>query len=240
MFPRIFGIPGYGLCIAIGLITSLYVAEYRTEKAGLNKDYIIDIALVALISCFTGAKLLYLLLNLDDFMMHPIELLSSGGFVVYGGIIAGFIGEYFYFKHKNLPYLPYLNLLLPQMALCQFFGRLGCFCAGCCYGIPMSNGVIFPQGSLAPTGVALLPVQLICAALDLLLFFFLISIYKKYPSSIVIHYLACYSMGRFIIEFFRGDNPRIYFGFTIAQVISIVILSVICTFLITKKFSKGL
>lgn len=239
MFPRILGIPGYGLCIAIGLVVSLVIAEYRTEKAGLNKEYVIDIALVVLICGFTGAKLLYVLLNLPDFMMDPLSILGTGGFVVYGGIIAGFIGEYYYFKYKGIPFMPYLNLLIPQMALCQCFGRIGCFCAGCCYGIPTANGVVFPAHSLAPSGIPLLPIQLISAGLDLLLYFYLITMYKKKPDTIFLQYVTLYSIGRFFIEFFRGDNPSIYFGFTISQVISLVMLVLVICYILRYNSLRG-
>ena len=57
---------------------------------------------------------------------------------------------------------------MPEVALAQAFGRIGCFLAGFCYGRPTDSvfGVVFPEDSLAPAGIKLIPTQLISAAGD--------------------------------------------------------------------------
>jgi phosphatidylglycerol:prolipoprotein diacylglycerol transferase len=137
--------------------------------------------------------------------------LGADGWVVYGGIIGAFIGSYIFCRIRKIDFFGYLNLLLPEAALAQGFGRIGCFFAGCCYGKPTDGfGVVFPKGSLAPAGVKLIPTQLISSFGDFLLFYILIRNYDsgKYPETTGAWYMILYSVGRFLVEFLRGDEER--------------------------------
>ena len=158
-----FVIHGYGLMIGIGFVLALLVGEYRAKKMGMKEEALIDIAIIAGVSGFLGAKLLYIIVSFKDFIEDPIGVLGSSGFVVYGGLIAGVLCNLIYVKIKKLSFLEYFDLVMPEIALAQGFGRIGCFLAGCCYGrqTDAAWGVVFPAGSLAPSGVKLIPTQLI-------------------------------------------------------------------------------
>ena len=86
-------------------------------------------------------------------------MINSGGWVVYGGILGGIFGGWVYCRMKKLDFPAYFNMLIPTVVLAQAFGRIGCFFAGCCYGVPTTSslGVTFPAGSLAPSGMKLVP-----------------------------------------------------------------------------------
>ena len=84
-----FVIHGYGLMIGIGFVLALLVGEYRAKKMGMKEEALIDIAIIAGVSGFLGAKLLYIIVSFKDFIEDPIGVLGSSGFVVYGGLIAG-------------------------------------------------------------------------------------------------------------------------------------------------------
>ena len=129
-----FKVHGYGTLIAIGFIIAMLVAEYRAKKNGLKEDAVIDIAIIAGVCGFLGAKLLYIIVSFDEFIKDPIAVLGSSGFVVYGGIIAGVAAAYFYCRIKKLKFLDYFDIVMPEIAIAQGFGRIGCFLAGCCYG----------------------------------------------------------------------------------------------------------
>ena len=119
-----------------------------------------------------GSKLLYVIVEWKTFLQDPWSVLGSSGFVVYGGIITGVLAVYVFCKRKHLDFKAYFNLLMPAVALAQGFGRIGCFCAGCCYGRVTTSplGVEFPVGSLAPAGVKILPTQLFSSAGDFIIF----------------------------------------------------------------------
>jgi phosphatidylglycerol:prolipoprotein diacylglycerol transferase len=117
---------------------------------------------------------------------------------------------------------------MPSIALAQAFGRLGCFLAGCCYGMETESrfSLVFPENSYAPSGVHLFPAQPISSALNFLNFFALIFFAKrvKADGQVAALYLIFYSVGRFIIEFFRGDIERGSIGvLSTSQFISIFI-----------------
>ena len=127
-----------------------------------------------------------------------------------------------------MPFLKYFDLVMPSVALAQGFGRIGCFLAGCCYGRETDSalGIVFHNSSYAPNGVKLLPTQLISSGLDFLLCAVLILLdrKKKGDGQIAGAYLVLYSIGRFILEFYRGDLIRGNVGaLTTSQFIAIFV-----------------
>ena len=207
-----FTVHGYGLMIGIGFVLAVVICGRITKKLGLSEDDFTNIAICLLVFGFMGGKLLYILVNIKQFIQDPLGLLGSEGFVVYGGIFVGIVSIWIYCKIKKLSFLSYMDMMVPAVSIAQGFGRVGCFLAGCCYGRPTDSrfGVIFPEGCLAPAGVRLIPTQLMSAAFDLCMAAFLIFMLRrvKYRGMVSGFYLILYGVGRFIIEFFRGDPER--------------------------------
>ena len=224
-----FTVYGYGLMIAIGILVAYVTAEYRAKKHGLDPDQIFYLVIWAVVGGFAGAKVLYFLTRLKDIMENPRVLLDlADGFVVYGGIIGGIFSAMAYCKIKKMPFLKYFDLVMPSVALAQGFGRIGCFLAGCCYGRETDSalGIVFHNSSYAPNDVKLLPTQLISSGLDFLLCAVLILLdrKKKGDGQIAGAYLVLYSIGRFILEFYRGDLIRGNVGaLTTSQCIAIFV-----------------
>ena len=224
-----FTVHGYGLMIAIGILVAYVTAEYRAKKHGLDPDKIFYLVIWAVVGGFAGAKVLYFLTRLKDIMENPSVLLDlADGFVVYGGIIGGIYSAMAYCRIKKMPFLKYFDLVMPSVALAQGFGRIGCFLAGCCYGRETDSalGIVFHNSSYAPNDVKLLPTQLISSGLDFLLCAVLILLdrKKKGDGQIAGAYLVLYSIGRFILEFYRGDLIRGNVGaLTTSQFIAIFV-----------------
>ena len=127
-------IRGYGLMIAIGVITALFIGDKRAQKRGLNPDEIWNLTLFCAAFGFLGAKLLFVIVDWRNFLQDPLSVLKTNGFVVYGGIIAGVLAGYIWCRIRKLVFLDYFDIVLPSVAVAQGFGRVGCFLAGCCYG----------------------------------------------------------------------------------------------------------
>jgi phosphatidylglycerol:prolipoprotein diacylglycerol transferase len=203
-------IHGYGVMTALGMLAACWVGERQAKKHGLRSDLIVDIVLWAVLIGYMGSKLLYVIVEWKTFLQDPWSVLGSSGFVVYGGILAGVAAVYGFCRIKHLDFRAYFNLLMPAVALAQGFGRIGCFCAGCCYGRVTTSplGVEFPVGSLAPAGVKILPTQLFSSAGDFAIFAILYWNYNhgKHPEDTGAWYLVLYSIGRFLIEFLRADE----------------------------------
>lgn len=200
----------YGLMIAIGLCLAVTISSYRAKKNGLDEDLIYKILWNSLIGGFLGTRILYYITVFPSILRDPSILWDfKTGYVVYGGIIGGILANVIYFRVKKIAFLPYFDLVLPQVALAQSVGRLGCFFAGCCYGMEtnLPIGITYTKSQFAPNGVALMPTQLISSAGDLLIFILLVCYAKKQRSNGTIGavYLILYSAGRFAIEFLRND-----------------------------------
>ncbi len=221
---------GYGMMIGIGVIAAYFLAEYRAKKKGLDPEKIFSLTIFCLLFGALGAKILYYITIIDEIIANPIELLNiSDGWVVYGGIIGGIFGGWLFCRIKQIDFLRYFDLTMPSIALAQGFGRIGCFLAGCCYGIqtdcPIS--VTFTNSAFAPNGVALVPTQLISSGLNFIHAGILMYIASKTKKKGVVAacYMIFYSIGRFIIEFYRGDLVRGAIGaLSTSQFISLFVL----------------
>lgn len=204
---------GYGLMIAIGIISAYMTAEYRAKRKALKYELIFNLTIWCALGGILGAKLLYLITQINSIIADPRTLLDvSEGFVVYGGIIGGIFAGYLFCRKHKLNFLRYFDLVMPSIALAQGFGRIGCLFAGCCYGVKTTSpiGIIFHNSGYAPNGERLVPTQPISSALNFLNFIALLWISKrtKVSGQVAGFYLIFYSVGRFIIEFFRGDLER--------------------------------
>ena len=147
-----------------------------------------------------------------------------------------------YCRIKKLKFLEYFDLMMPSIALAQGFGRIGCFLAGCCYGKETSGplAVTFTNSDFAPNNVALIPTQIYSGILDFAHFLLLLYVakHKKADGQVAACYLIFYSIGRFVIEFFRGDIERGSVGvLSTSQFISIftTVAGIILLLTVVKK-----
>ena len=223
-----FTLHSYGLLIGLGFLAAVFIGCYMAKKISLSPDHYTNIAIYTLIFGFLGGKIMFIIVEFKWFLLYPLKILGSSGFVVYGGIITGVITIFVYCKLKKLSFLSYIDLLVPCVAVNQGFGRLGCFMAGCCYGKETNSpfGVVFPEGSMAPAGIPLIPTQLISAAFDLLLGILLLVFFKKFKrrGDVGATYFLSYSIGRFLVECLRNDDRGTVGIFSTSQFISIFIL----------------
>ena len=156
-----FTVHGYGLMMAIAILTAYYMVEYRAKKKGMDYEKIFPLAIWAVVGGLLGAKILYLLTRLPDLIADPSLILHSlaDGFVVYGSSLGGVAAAWTFCKRSGLAFLQVFDLVVPSLALAQGIGRIGCLLAGCCYGMQVSEntpiGIVFQESSYAPNGVPL-------------------------------------------------------------------------------------
>ena len=212
-----FHVYGYGFMIAVGIICAFMIGCFLAKRSGLDDDALFSMGLVGIVGGIIGAKLLYYIVEFPSILADPSILLNFGeGFVVYGGLIAGFLSPLIYTRIKKLSFLPYIDCAVPGVAFAQGCGRIGCFLAGCLlWKRDICNGWCHISGRLsAPAGVSLIPTQLFSAAGDfifaIILFILQRTLYKKKKKTsgiVTAVYLMLYAVGRFLIEFLRND-PR--------------------------------
>lgn len=262
MFPYIyiFGrkIPMYGIMAITGIVAAVLYYKLREKKTYTNPDS--DLCFIySLVGTFIGAKVLYLLQSLPEFIQEFPYIFSEtslflqkymlGGFVFYGGLYGCLFSSWLYCRKNKISYSDMLNLLFPTFPLIHAFGRLGCFFMGCCYGAPTDGlcGIIFAASEIAPNHVALIPVQLYESIFEFILFAVCaaMSSRKTNGNTVLGIYLVSYAVFRFVIEYFRGDEIRGFIGpLSVSQTISIptfiigiVLLTKTCVKLHNKKTS---
>ncbi len=226
-----FVIHTYGLLVALGFLAAIILAGNRAQDFKVERDLVYDLSFWVLLSALIGARVLEIVANLSYYRMDPWRMVKiwEGGLSYFGGLTGGVLGGIFYVKRKKLSVWHMGDLMAPFISLGQAIGRIGCFFAGCCYGkvCTASWAVHFenPQ-ALAPTGIALHPTQIYEALADFIIFLILLNVGKKqeFKGQVFLLYFILYAAIRFVIEFYRGDNPIVWSGFTLYQLISIAIL----------------
>ena len=164
-----------------------------------------------------------------------LSLLQAGG-VFYGGMIAGLVVGIWYIRRYAMPLWKATDVAAPAIAIAHAFGRVGCFAAGCCYGIPTDApwGVTFENsysGTLVsvPLNIPLHPTQLYSALGNLAIFGLLLWLYKrkKFDGQVFWVYVLGYGVFRFVLEFWRGDPRGTVFGgmLSTSQFVSIVMVT---------------
>lgn len=235
MLPNIWFIDTYSLLLFIGVIACLVLLSFFAKKIHWPKSYTYTIEITACISIIVGivsAILFQLLFNAlkNDNSDSPLFAMTFFGGLV-GGVITFLLIYLFYIKkkYKNFGLKDILIIAPACITLAHAFGRIGCFCAGCCYGIETTSwlGVQFPGMTHK-----VYPTQLFEA-----FFLFALTVvlallaFKKKSIFTFPAYLASYGVFRFLIEFIRGDDRGAYFlslspsqWFSIFSVIIAIIL----------------
>ncbi|WP_366295339.1 prolipoprotein diacylglyceryl transferase [Paenibacillus sp. AN1007] len=237
---------GYGLMIALGVILAYQLVVYRAEKRQFDLSHVFALTIWSLVGGFIGAKLVYWMTQIENIISNPRILLNfSDGFVVYGGIISGIIVGLIYCRVKKIKFLKHLDLFVPSVALAQGCGRIGCLLAGCCYGEETHGwfGITFHHSDIAPNDVELVPTQIMESVFNFGLCLFLILLAKRTNKVGLVSaaYLILYSLGRFVIEFYRGDIIRGQVGvFSTSQFIALMVVLVTSLIVFLSRYQSRL
>ena len=245
MYPELFRIGNfpintYGVFLALAFLFAILITVRLAASDGLPREKIYDLSLWMLLASLIGSKILMFFTE-PEYRDHPLQLISldflrSGG-VFYGGLIGAIVVGYFLMRRYQLPWWKTADACAPGIAIGNFFGRQGCFAAGCCWGKPTNLpwGVKFTELGHDITGVPidtyLHPTQLYESFSMLIVFFFLLWLHKhkRFSGQVILLYALLYSVIRFVIEFFRNDPRGDILGLTTmtglstSQIISIIV-----------------
>jgi len=125
----VFKIQIWGLLVAAGIVAGTILAAKRAKDKKVKIDHILNLVIILIISGFIGARILYLLLNLDFYRFYPGAMFKvwEGGFAIYGGIVLGAISFILYAKIKKLPLRKLIDIFAPAFFLTLSLSRIGCF-----------------------------------------------------------------------------------------------------------------
>lgn len=231
MFPelRIFNliIPMYPICVATGFLLGTVILYWDFSKLGKDVKDIFPLVCFVEVGVIIGGKLLFLLVYFRWLpkYFHKFGFLgvfTKTGFVFYGGLFGGGLAIWVFAKRYKQEFSTLLIYVLSVTPMIHSFGRIGCFCSGCCYGIE-SNGFL----NVCMNNINRFPVQLFEAVFLLLLFFLLQWFLFNKKKYVVAVYFLGYGIIRFVCEFFRGDKERGFIGvLSISAWISLLCITV--------------
>lgn len=213
----------YGLFVASGFFIAILLAGKQASRENMDQEKILDLCFYILLSSVVGARVLYVLVEYKYFLANPWDTFKfwKGGLVFYGGLISAVGVSIYYLKINNLPVWKVGDIMAPSIAIGQAIGRWGCFFAGCCYGVktdvPWAITFTDPR-ALAPLHIALHPTQVYDSINTFLIYLFLVWLRKRksFDGQVFWLYGILYSVGRYIVESFRGDDR----GFVVTGMLS--------------------
>ena len=247
---EIFGYPIhlYSLMITVGCVAGIWLVGRYSDRVGVDRYLILDLCWWLILGGYLGARLVFMFVNWEhhwypcvDYQYYntlnpeanltgpdcwPLLAVWSGGLVFYGAFIGGFMVLVWFTRKHKLKLLPLADILIPAFTIGQFFGRMGCLAAGCCWGkiTTLPWGIQFPrrsmvfhqhleQNGLSPSDLVSLPIhptQLYDSLYGLTLFVILswLRRHKRYHGQVLIWWLLLYPLLRSIVELFRGDSER--------------------------------
>jgi len=214
----------YGVMLALGAGLGLVLLGRLARSQGLDAERVQSLALWVLIAALAGSRLVFVALEPAGFIAQPwrVFFIWEGGLVFYGGVAAGLITGVILARCWRLGLWPLLDSFAPALTLGQALGRVGCFLAGCCYGLPWEGGfcaVTFTApGTLAPPGMELHPTQLYSAGALGVILLAELGLWRRWAGSgrVFMAYGLMHGLARVIIERLRGDwrGEELFLGFT--------------------------
>ena len=222
----------YGVLIASSMAFGLWLSAREAVRRGESPDDLLKAAEIALIGGLIGARLYYVLFNLDYYQTQPwwrIFAVWEGGLAIHGGLIAGLLTGGAYVWAKGLPLLTYLDIVAPALALAQAIGRWGNFFNEEAFGgptdLPWKLFISEPRRPPAYVDQSFFHPTFLYESLwnvgaFLILYFVLRRRLERAPGALFLAYLGFYSLGRFWIEGLRTDSLMLG-SFRIAQIVSV-------------------
>ena len=237
-----FELTTFGLMMFLAFIAAGWVLARQFRQYGLDEEVASTMVVAAAVGGIAGAKIYYAIL------FHDWHLLfERAGLVWYGGLIGGFLAcSWIVWRHK-VDYLTAADAAAPALAIGYALGRIGCFLVGDDYGRPTDAwfGIAFPKGAPPTTADSLRefgvpvdpsiagdtvlrvhPTQLYESAAALVMFAVLMSLNRRPHRRGLAWTLFLIMLGieRFLVEFVRAKDDRFFGTFTVAQVISALLI----------------
>ncbi|MDD6878790.1 MAG: prolipoprotein diacylglyceryl transferase [bacterium] len=236
----------YSIMIIIGTVIGLIILFCEVKKNKMNINFFYDLIFYVMLFGIIGARIYYVLFNLDYYMTYPSEIIKiwHGGLAIHGGILSGFLVIYLYCKKHNVNMFKVTDLFAVSVIIAQSIGRWGNFFNKEAYGMVTSLSKLkschiptFVINGMYIDGNYYQPTFLYESIWNLIGFIIMLIIRRKNNKigTLTGFYLIWYSIGRCFIEYFRSDS-LMFLNIKVAQIVSIILFFV-GIFIILK--SKG-
>lgn len=240
-------IHSYGVMMALGFMAGLGNWILLGRREGHTAQFCTDLMFWVIVSGIVGARLAYVLENWTVYAADPLSIIrvDQGGLIFYGGFIAAAAAVVMFGRRNRIPAASLFDFVVTSVPLSHALGRIGCFLNGCCFGSCTASAphVQFPQHSIpwysqlragiieshAAWSKPVHPVQLYEAAFNLVVYGLLVWLFRRKlrPGMVAGIYLVLYAIGRFSLEFMRGDRGErlAVQQLSIGQFVSLLVLA---------------
>jgi phosphatidylglycerol:prolipoprotein diacylglycerol transferase len=221
----------YGIMIALGLYVGIQVALRDATRRGINRDQLMNVALLAAVLGIAGGRLYYVVQNNPSFFLHhPAQIIAvwQGGMAFFGALFGGAVAVAISAWRWRIPFWSLLDVGALGMTIGQAIGRVGNIINGDIVGYK-TNGWGFEYtnpNTFGPLNTPVQPASLYELLISLALFLLLWNLRTRiHPEGMLaMIYLVLYSISQFFIFFLR-DNIVILGGLKQAQVTSLVVIA---------------
>ena len=225
----------YAIIIVSGIALALSMSNREAVRVGLKEDDMTNFILWALPIAIIGARLYYILFDLEPYLADPIQIFNtrSGGLAIYGGLIAAVIVLIVYTRHYFIDPWLFLDVVAPGVMLGQAMGRWGNFTNHEAYGGETTRQFLeslhLPQfiiNNMYIDGAFRQPTFFYESMWSLLGLILILIIRKKVAvkrGELFLGYVTWYSFGRFFVEGMRTDSLYFFGGLRVSQVLSLVL-----------------
>jgi phosphatidylglycerol---prolipoprotein diacylglyceryl transferase len=228
-----FKVQSFGVMLIIAFFVAVYIARRRAERFGYTPDEVSDAGFWSLIIGVLGARVMFILLSLDEYLGHPDKLLSLRfeGLTSFGGLLFGFIFLLFWSKRKKRSTLALFDLLAAPVLIAHAIGRVGCLLNGCCHGPKCAPGEQFCV-AIGPNNLNVYqPAQIYDSLMCVAAYLLLVHLERRglMRGQGMSLFLVLYGASRFIYEFWRAGVSSEVLGpipLTLAQVTAIAMVVV--------------
>ncbi len=227
-----FAIRWYGLAMAAAILVGFMVAVHEAKRKGIPEQEVYSMGLWVVIAGIVGARLLHVIDKWEYYLANPAAAFAfqNGGLAILGAVLGGAIAGVVYVRRKGLQLGKMADAVAPGLILGQAIGRIGCTVNGDAVGAPTNLpwGFVYTNpDAMAPSlGQAYQPTQVYEMLWDLLVFGFLWWVRRrvKVDGLLFLVYLSLYSVGKFVISFWRQE-AMFLIGLQEAQVVALASLA---------------
>lgn len=233
-----FHLYSFGFFLVVAFLVSAYWVWKSTRGSSLNDEKVLDAVALAIVGGIIGARLLYVFSNPQVYLEDPWQILAvfRGGLSFWGAVIGGIVAIALVARRYNYPVMQFLDLAAAATAIGAAIGYVGAFLGGSAYGavthLAWGVTMVGLPGKRNPS-------QLLEAAFQIILLVIILRLRRRQPFSgfLALSYLCLYSIGRFLLEFLRGDQTHMWVGLSQAQVICLPVF-LICFGLIYLNLAR--
>ena len=215
-------IPLYGIFIIISILSGILVVYKNAKHLDLKTEEITGLLFYIGMGAIFGAKYFNFIINIKKF--NGTFNFEKVGLSSYGAVIGITILLFLYSKQYKKRFKDLFYIVLPSIPLMYGIGKIGCFLAGCCYGIEYTGpfSISYKYSYSAPKEINLFPVQLLESIVFIIIFWYIFDKIKKLKSNsnIIGQTLIICGIAKFLLDYLRMNHLGKVF--TINQIVSII------------------